>query len=55
LFCAELMPDFQPTTEVIWLILKSDISSSNHDSDLISFAHRTQCLPLWPGRPLTMQ
>jgi hypothetical protein len=55
LFRTELMPDFQPTSEVIWLILKSDISSSNHDSDLISFAHRTQCLPLWPGRSLAMQ
>jgi hypothetical protein len=55
LFCVALMPDFQPSSEVIWLILKSDIPSSNHDLDFISFAHRTQCLPLWPGRSPTMQ
>jgi hypothetical protein len=55
LFCVELMPDFQPTSEVIWLTLKSDISSSNHDPDSIPFAHRTPCLPLWPGILLTMQ
>jgi hypothetical protein len=55
LFCTELMPDFQPTSEVIWLTLKSDISLSNHDSDLNSFAHRTQCLLLGPGSLLTMQ
>jgi hypothetical protein len=55
LFCTELMPDFQPTSEVIWLTLQSDIPSSNHDSDFISFAFRTQCLPLWPGILPTMQ
>jgi hypothetical protein len=55
LFCTELMPDFQPSSEVIWLILNSGISSSNHDPDLIPFVHRTLCLPLWPGRSLTMQ
>jgi hypothetical protein len=35
LFCIELMPDFQPTSEVIRLILKSDISSSNHNPDFL--------------------
>jgi hypothetical protein len=55
LFCTELMPNFQPASEVIRLILNSDISSSNHDPDLISFVHRTPCLPLWPGRSLTTQ
>jgi hypothetical protein len=55
LFCTELMPDFQPTSEVIWWTLKSDISLSNHDSNFISFAHRTQCLPLGSGTLLTMQ
>jgi hypothetical protein len=55
LFCAELIPDFQPTSEVTWLTIESDISSSNHDSDLTSFTHRTQCLPLEPGILLIMQ
>jgi hypothetical protein len=55
LFCTDLMLDFQPTSEVIWLTLKSDTSLSNHDSDFISFAHRTQCPPLGLGTLLTMQ
>jgi hypothetical protein len=46
LFCIELMPDFQATSEVIRLIFKSDISSSNHDPDFCFFTHGTQCLPL---------
>jgi hypothetical protein len=50
-----LMPDFQPTSEVIWLILNSDIPFSNHDPDFISFVYWTQCLPLWPGKSLTMR
>jgi hypothetical protein len=54
LFCTELMPNFQPTSEVIYLTFGSDISSSNHDSDLIPFTHRTQCLPLEPGTSPTM-
>jgi hypothetical protein len=49
------MPDFQPASEVIRLTLKSDIPSSNYDSDLISVALRTPYLPLWPGILPTMQ
>jgi hypothetical protein len=48
-FCIELMPDFEPTSEVIMIIpfLKSGISSFNHVLDfLFLFTHRTQCLSL---------
>jgi hypothetical protein len=44
LFCIELMPDFQPTSEVIRLILKSDISSSNHDPD-VCFLYPQNTMP----------
>jgi hypothetical protein len=54
-FCIELMPDFQPTSEVTWLSFfsKPDISSSNHDLDF--FTCRIQCLPLEQGQLLIMQ
>jgi hypothetical protein len=38
------MPDFQPTSEVIRLILKSDISSSNHDPD-VCFLYPQNTMP----------
>jgi hypothetical protein len=35
-FCIELMPDFQPISEVTLLsFFKSDISSSNHGLDFL--------------------
>jgi hypothetical protein len=53
-FCAELMPDFQPTSDVTWWTIDSYTSSFNRDSDLHFLTHKTQCLPLELGISPTM-
>jgi hypothetical protein len=53
-FCLELMLDFQPTSEVIYLLfLFSNMSfSTNHGP--LPLLYRTQCLPLELGKSPTM-
>jgi hypothetical protein len=34
-FCIELMPDFQPTSEVTWLSLFTNQTFLNHDFDFL--------------------
>jgi hypothetical protein len=53
-FCTELMPDFQPTSEVTWLsFLPNQIFLLL--TMTLTFSCRIQYLPLEPGQLLTMQ
>jgi hypothetical protein len=53
-FCLELMPDFQPTSEVTsWFFFPDQIFPLL--TMILTIPCRTQCLPLKPGQSSTMQ
>jgi hypothetical protein len=53
-FCLELMPDFQPTSEVTQLSFSSDQTFLLLTMILTTY-YRIQCLPLEPGQSFIMQ
>jgi hypothetical protein len=53
-FCLELMPDFQPTSEVTHLSLPFDQTSFLPLTMILISPRRTQRLPLKPGQLLIM-
>jgi hypothetical protein len=54
-FCLELMPDFQPTSEVTYLSFPFDQTYLSPLTMILITPCRIQCLPLEPGQLLTMQ
>jgi hypothetical protein len=53
-FCLELIPDFQPISEVMYLFFLFSIMSFFTDHDPLPLLCRIQCLPLELGQYLTM-
>jgi hypothetical protein len=51
----ELMPDFQPTSEVTLVLFSSDQTYLSPLTMILITPCRIQCLPLEPGQLLTMQ
>jgi hypothetical protein len=52
--CLELMPDFQPTSEVTLLSFSSD-QTFLLLTMILTILYRIQCLPLEPGQSFIMQ
>jgi hypothetical protein len=54
-FCLGLMPDFEPTSEVIHLSSPFDQTYLSPLTMILISPCRTQCLPLEPGQLFIMQ
>jgi hypothetical protein len=54
-FCLELMPDFQPTSEVTYLFFPFDHTYLLPLTMILITPCRIQCLPLEPGQLFIMQ